>query len=236
MWASHLVIYGSPVSPPSGRAWGKVTAWVFVRRRDHRPGRAPWPGPHRGPAGRAGGPPASGARAGPSAGGCGSAALCLISSAGPPHLVGAGGGQPGPGGLALGETVRIPACAGRHPKVPARWNIAARRPVTRRCYQVGWGAVSGNAAMATAAPPDQLVFCVDHEPECGADFRLGDENPRIDEFRAQRQRDGSFLDSAGRSVADRRPARLCRTGTPRLFPVAAGSPLAVAGVRAASPG
>ncbi len=77
----------SPVSPPPGRARGKVTAWMFFRRRDHRHGRAPWPGPHRGPAGRAAGPRASGARAGPSAGGYGSAALCLISSV-PPHPAG----------------------------------------------------------------------------------------------------------------------------------------------------
>jgi hypothetical protein len=46
------------------------------------------------------------------------------------------------------------------------------------------------AAMATCGSPlDQLVFCVDHEPERGADFRLGDQNPLIDEFCAQRQRD-----------------------------------------------
>jgi hypothetical protein len=134
----------SPVSQPSGRAWEKVTAWVFVRRRDHRHGRAPWPGPHRGPAGRAAGPPASGAHAGPSAGGYGSAALCLISSAGRPISWGPVAGSPALAARLFGETVRIPACAGRHPKVPARWNIAARRPVTRRCYQVGWGAVSGD--------------------------------------------------------------------------------------------
>ena len=44
-----------PVSPPSRRAGGKVTAWLFFRRRDVRHGQAPWPGPHRGPAGRAAG-------------------------------------------------------------------------------------------------------------------------------------------------------------------------------------
>ena len=135
----------SPVSPPPGRARGKVTAWMFFRRRDHRHGRAPWPGPHRGPAGRAAGPRASGARAGPSAGGYGSAALCLISSAGHPISREAGGGQPGPGGPALRETVRIPACAGHHPKVPARWNLP-RRALARRCCQVGWGAVPRNQA------------------------------------------------------------------------------------------
>ena len=94
MWAPHLVIRGSPVSSPSRRAWGKVTAWVFFRWRDHRHGRAPWPGPHRGPAGRAGGPHASGARAGPSAGGYGSAALCLISSVGHPIPWGPVAGSP----------------------------------------------------------------------------------------------------------------------------------------------
>jgi hypothetical protein len=52
-----------------------VTAWLLFRQR----GRAPWPGPHRGPGGRAGGPHTRGARAGPADGGYGSAALFLIS-------------------------------------------------------------------------------------------------------------------------------------------------------------
>jgi hypothetical protein len=69
---------------------------------------------------------------------------CIVSHllGRPPHLAGAGGGQPGPGGPALRETVRILPRAGRHPKVPARWNIAARRSVTRRCYLAGWGAAA----------------------------------------------------------------------------------------------
>jgi len=49
-------------------------------------------------------------------------------------------------GPALGGTVRIPAAVGRHPKVPAGWNIAARRALTPRCYQAGWGEVSGDQA------------------------------------------------------------------------------------------
>jgi hypothetical protein len=53
---------------------------------------------------------------------------------------------PGPLGPALGETVRIPACMGHHPKVPARWDVAAWRSLTRRCYRAGWGAVSGDQA------------------------------------------------------------------------------------------
>jgi hypothetical protein len=133
------------VSPPCRRAWGKVTAWLFFCWRGHRYGRAPWPGPHRGPVGRAAGPHARGARAGPSAGGYGSAALFLISPVSHPSR-GADGGRPGPGGPALRGTVRIPAWVGRHPKVPARWNIAVRRAVTRRCYRTGWGAVSGDQA------------------------------------------------------------------------------------------
>jgi hypothetical protein len=67
---------------PAGR--GKVTGWLYFRRRGHRHVRAPWPGPRPGPAGRAAGPPARGARAGPSAGGYGSAALFLISLASHP--------------------------------------------------------------------------------------------------------------------------------------------------------
>src|SRR5258705_13926702 len=116
MWAPPLVIRGSPVSSPSRRAWGKVTAWVLFRWRDHRHGRAPWPGPHRGPAGRAGGPHASGARAGPSAGGYGSAALCLISSVGHPTPLGPVGGSPalvgGSSGNGTGSRLRGASTAG----------------------------------------------------------------------------------------------------------------------------
>ena len=50
----------------------------------------------------------------------------------PPIPVGADGGQPDPV-QALGQTVRMPAASGRHPKVPARWNIAARGALTPRC-------------------------------------------------------------------------------------------------------
>jgi hypothetical protein len=102
MWAFHLVIHGNPVSPPSRRAGGKVTAWLFFRRRDHRHGRGPWPGPHRGPAGRAAGRHARGGRAGPSAGGYGSAALFLISPVSHPSRV-ADGGSPALLARLLGE-------------------------------------------------------------------------------------------------------------------------------------
>ena len=54
--------------------------------------------------------------------------------------------QPGPHGPALRRKVRIPAAVGRHPKVPAGWNVAAGVILTRRCYR-GWpGAVSGDQA------------------------------------------------------------------------------------------
>jgi len=79
MWAAHLVIGERPVSSPSRQAGGIVTARLLSCWRDHRRGRVPWPGPHRGPAGRAAGPPARGAPAGSCAGGYGSAALFLIS-------------------------------------------------------------------------------------------------------------------------------------------------------------
>ena len=240
---------GRAVSSPSRRAGGNVTAWLFFRWRDHRHGRAPWPGPHRGPAGRAGGPHARGARAGPSAGGYGSAALFLISlvsrpsrgadgawapwrprtsgTRGPGWIPGRGrhfarraasrrrsssttatsygpptppssrawacsrlhsaprARRPRPAAPAATDTsararqiresrhacvsaivlaflrhpaaarpcwpgssgtVRTRAAVGRHPKVPAGWNVAARRSVTRRCYLAGWGAVSGDQA------------------------------------------------------------------------------------------
>src|SRR5258708_22277510 len=61
------------------------------------------------------------------------------------------GAQPGLLGPALRGTVRIPACVGRHPKVPARWNVAARRALTRRCYRGRWGAASGDQAQVACA-------------------------------------------------------------------------------------
>jgi len=37
-------------------------------------------------------------------------------------------------------TVRRPAAVGRHPKVPAGWNVAAGAILTRRCYTtMSWG-------------------------------------------------------------------------------------------------
>ncbi len=72
--AKELGEHLSPVSSPSRRAGGDVSACLFFCGRDHRHGRAPWPGPHLGPVGRAGGPHARGTRARLSAGGYGSAA------------------------------------------------------------------------------------------------------------------------------------------------------------------
>ena len=122
-----------------------MTAGAFFRRRDHRRGRAPWPGPHPGPAGRARGLHATGARAGPAAGGNGSSALCLISlisrpiqgwpmAASPARLAGSSGNRTDPGAVA------------RRPKVAAGWSFARRRSITRRCYRPGGGTVSGNQA------------------------------------------------------------------------------------------
>ncbi len=44
---------------------------------------------------------------------------------------------------ALRGTVRTRATVGRHPKVPAGWNIAALRSVTRKCYRAGYRPVAG---------------------------------------------------------------------------------------------
>jgi len=98
-----------------------VTAGLFVRRREQRHGRAPWPGPHRGPAGRAGGPPASVACAGPSVGGYGSAALCLISSA----------GHPIPWGPVAGSPALVAWLFGK------RYGFPPAQGVTRRCLPGG---------------------------------------------------------------------------------------------------
>jgi hypothetical protein len=48
--------------------------------------------------------------------------------------------------LALRGTIRIMAAVARHPKVPAGWNAAAWRSLTRRCYRAGRGAMSGDQA------------------------------------------------------------------------------------------
>ena len=143
-----------PVSPPSRRARGNVTAWLLFRRRDLRHGRAPWPGPHRGPAGRAAGRHAWGARAGPCAGAYGSAALFLISPVSHPSRWPMAAARPcWPG---FSGTIRIAARVGRHPKVPAGWNIAARQSLTRRCYRAGW-AVSGDQGARSRAQAPALV-------------------------------------------------------------------------------
>ena len=140
-----------PLSPPSRQAGRNVTAWLSLCRRDHRHGQAPWPGPRRDLAGRAEAPHARGARAGPSAGGYGSASL--FSSPRPAtHFVGTRMASPAPGEPALGgllpgarwslrtvlrRTIGAAACGGRHPKVPVGVESSAAAPLTRRCYRIG---------------------------------------------------------------------------------------------------
>jgi len=94
-----------PLSPPSRQAGRNVTAGLFFCQPDHPHGRAPWPGPRRDLAGRAEAPHARGARAGPSAGGYGSASL--FSSPRPAtHFVGTRMASPAPGEPALGGLLR----------------------------------------------------------------------------------------------------------------------------------
>jgi hypothetical protein len=150
----------SPVSPPPGRARGKVTAWMFFRRRDHRHGRAPWPGPHRGPAGRAAGPRASDARAGPSAGGYGSAALCLISSAGHPIPREAGGGQPALVARLFGKPYGFPPAQGITRRcLPGgifrggHWHEGAARSAGVRCHGIRPSCRARAAASVRLAAP-----------------------------------------------------------------------------------
>lgn len=152
-----------------------MTARPSFRRRDHQHGRAPWPGPHLGPAGRAAGSHARGARAGPSAGGYGSAALCLISLVSHPSRAD-DGRQPGPGSPALRGTVRIPARVGRHPKVPAGWNIAARRTVTRRCYRGSAG--RGRGGHRSHRPDAGVVVAAAVESQRHGEQPRGDDHPQ----------------------------------------------------------
>jgi hypothetical protein len=144
---------------PGAGLRGNMTAGAFFRRRDHRRGRAPWPGPHPGSAGRAGGLHATGARAGPAASGNGSAALCLISLISRPSRGGrwppARPAWPGSSGNRTdpGRRRTSPESGGRvafrraaigHPKVlPARlWDsVRESGPVARPGD--GLGAVSG---------------------------------------------------------------------------------------------
>ena len=145
--------------PAVSAGGGKVTAWLFFRRRDVRHGRAPWPGPHRGPADLAGGPHATGARAGPCAGGYGSAALFLISPVSHPSRWPMAAARPcWPG---FSGTIRIAACVRRHPKVSAGWNIAARRSRHPKVLPAGWGRYQGSGRAAGPA----------RRPRCG--WRLG---------------------------------------------------------------
>ena len=62
-------------------------------------------------------------------------------------------------GTVLRGTLRIPASVGRHPKVHAGWNIAARRALTLRCYGVAW------------------VQCQGIRPSCGACLAAGAQEP-----------------------------------------------------------
>jgi hypothetical protein len=57
------------------------------------------------------------------------------------------------GSPALRGTVRIRAAVGRHPKVPAGWNLAARRSVTRRCHRGLAGGVRGSGRAARPGRP-----------------------------------------------------------------------------------
>src|SRR5215472_13431553 len=91
------------VSLPSRQAGGNVTAGLFFCECDHRHGQAPWPGPPQGLAGRAEAPHARGARAGPSAGGYGSASL--LSSLGQPSIP-QGRGRPTLGSRPSGGRLR----------------------------------------------------------------------------------------------------------------------------------
>src|SRR6516162_8777839 len=96
-----------PLSPPSRQAGRNVTAGLFFCQPDHPHGRAPWPGPRRDLAGRAEAPHARGARAGPSAGGYGSASL--FSSPRPAtHFVGEGWPAPPSGNRPSGPFTGSP--------------------------------------------------------------------------------------------------------------------------------
>jgi hypothetical protein len=96
---------GTISTPP--RQAGECGCLAFCRR-DHRHGQAPWPGPHRGPAGRGEGPHARGARVEFSAGGYGSAPL-FSSLLGQPPISGAPASTPGswPGRAGLGVRHRL---------------------------------------------------------------------------------------------------------------------------------
>ena len=88
------------------------------------------------------------------------------------HLAAARPCWPGSSG-----TVRTRAAVGRHPKVPAGWNVAARRPVTRRCYRAGWvrcqgirpswrARVGGFGAVGGAEPAQDVGHMLSGQRQC----------------------------------------------------------------------
>src|SRR5215831_18906785 len=123
------------VSPPSRQAGGNVTAGLFFCQPDHRHGQAPWPGPRRDLAGRAEAPHARGARAGPSAGGYGSASL-FSSPRAATHFVGTRMVSPALGNRASGAFYQEPG-GPRGPFYGGRYEPPPAVGVTRRCLP-GW--------------------------------------------------------------------------------------------------
>ena len=141
------------VSPPSRQAGGNVTVWLFFRRRGHWRGRAPWPGPHRGLAGRAEAPHARDAHAGPWAGGYGSASL-PSSPRQPPIPQGRGrptlGSRPS-GGRLRGDPVVGGDCS-------ARDDMSRRlRWASPKGAHSGWNLL--RRATGTKVPPDGALTC-----------------------------------------------------------------------------
>jgi hypothetical protein len=135
----------------AGRAWQGRMGWTRLHPRDggpwqHRPvpaggdrrrGRAPWPGRYRDPGGRAEGPHARGARAGPSASGYGFVSLSSPRSVATcrARLM----RSHGRAGTVLRGTVRAGTGGGRHPKVRMPVESSVAGPGARRCLRAGPG-------------------------------------------------------------------------------------------------
>ena len=155
------------VSLPSRQAGGSVTAGLFFCECDHRHGPAPWPGPHRGLGGRVEAPHARGARAGPSAGGYGSASL-LSSPRPATHPAGTREANPGE-----------PTFQGPFTGRPGRrWGLSARDDMSRRLRwaspkgaHAGWNLL--RRAAGTKVPPDGGAVLAEQAQVACAGYGLG---------------------------------------------------------------
>jgi hypothetical protein len=179
----------APGEPGAGLR-GNMTAGAFFRRR----GRAPWPGPHPDPAGRAGGLHATGARAGPAAGEYGSAAPCLIS------LI----TRPVQGWPVAASPARLAWLFGKPYGSGPPWRV------TRRCRPGGISPGGDRSPEGATGPAGDALATITRRVFClasmGADYVLLSPSVRRCGCASSASRLGGWAAGAGKG----RPARAAR--------------------------